>query len=157
MLSVHSETHDDMNVGRSVRMAVKKLKQLASWTIVWHRVWNRSQAVHPIISIFVCGELCAQIELFLFRILLLIESVRAALPEIDCDTSERLVGRSIADNPVHERDFAIFGHGLDYTCIILGGWRVVSEKWPQDGGFCGFIVGSYELFVGDFIDQPGER
>jgi hypothetical protein len=109
------QTYNNMDMSRSVRVTVKKLQELTTWTVMWYRVWNRAQAVQSVIPGFICGELPAQIEFCLVWVLLLVKTIRAALPDIDCDTLEWLVGGSITNDTVHVRDFAIFWHSLDNT------------------------------------------
>lgn len=62
-----------MDVSWSVRMTVHQIKKLASWSVVWHRVRGRSQAVKGIFSLSVGQEFAAKVVFDLLVVLLLVE------------------------------------------------------------------------------------
>lgn len=123
-------------------------------TIVRHRVRDRPQAVQAVIAILIRCELATQVKVCLVWILLLVQTVCAALPNVYRDALDRLSRRSIRHHAVHKGHLAIRRHGLDYARVIGRRRGVLAEKGAQDGRLGSLVAGADQLLACDFVDQP---
>lgn len=87
------------------------------------------------------------------RVLLLVQTISATLPDVNCDTLDGFTSCRIPNSPVHVCDLAVRRHSLDDTSIVWS-WRCIfTEEWAQDGCLRGLIVSSDEKFVGDVVNK----
>lgn len=76
---VEGKPYDEVDMSWSVRMTIHQVKKLASWSIVWHGVRGRSQAVKGIFSLSVGQEFAAKVVFDLLVVLLFVETWKIPL------------------------------------------------------------------------------
>ena len=65
-----------MNMRRPHRTSIERLEDIAGWTVVRNRISRRPQALERVSTICARGELAAVIVVWLFWVLLLVESCK---------------------------------------------------------------------------------
>ena len=118
---------------RPVRVSVEHLQELPCRSIVRDWVWNRPKTIYPVVAVLVGCEVCPKVELWLFGVLLLVQAICRALPDIYFDPRNRLVRGSVPDNTVHIYHLAIIRLLQNDAGIVLCWWRIVPEERPEDG------------------------
>lgn len=137
-------------------MAVQQLQKLSCRPVVGHGVRNRSQAVQSVVPIRIGGEVPPEVPLRLLRVLLLVQAIRRALPDVDFNARDRGARSRILDDPMHIDHFPIIWLLQDDTRVVGGWWRIFPEKRTEDSALRDFIRGSDKRFLGDLVDQPAE-
>src|SRR5687768_3884274 len=109
-------------------------------TIVGNGVWHWSQAVQAVVSILIRRHQSTQVEVRLLRILLLVQTIRRALPDIDLCASNRLASSGIGDLAMHPHNLAVRRHSLDDAGVVGSGRNVFAVEGTENGGFGSFVV-----------------
>lgn len=148
------ETHHDVNMSRSHRMTVQKLKELIRRPIRGQRVRRGVVAVQPVLALLVGPELAAQVVgLLVLGILEVVLAVGAGLPDVEDGAGDGLAGDEVGDGAVHEGDAALGVGVLDDGRAVVAEGGVGRPEGAEDGGGGGVDVAfGYDL-VGDFVDE----
>ena len=147
------QTYDDVDVSRPVRVPVQHVQELARRAVIRHRIRSRPKAVQPVVAVLVSSKVPAEVELGLVGVLLLVQAVGGALPDVDLCAGDGLVGCGVADNSVHVDHLAVVGLLHDDVGVVGGGRGVVAEEGAEDGGLGHLVGGAGDGLVGDFVDE----
>jgi len=145
--------HDEMNVGRSVRMSVQQLQKFTRWSVVWNRVRCWSQAVKAVLSVLICVELAAQIGLGLFLILLLVQAICRCFPDVNRGLDHWLLCGRIYDLTIKICHFGVFRQVVYNTFVLVPNLVVRLEKRTENGTLGCQVGGLGGFLVCDFIHE----
>lgn len=142
-----------MNMSRAEGVTIHQLKELASRTIIGNRVGSRAQAIEPVPTLLIRLKLATQVELYLLRILLLIQSFRGSLPYLDRGTDKRLLSLEVHHATLHEHHLGISRLRLDDILAVLAPGCIGTEEGTQDSRGSGRILSFFGELEGDFVDE----
>merc|ERR1712034_42958 len=140
-------------MGGTEGVAVEDLEKLASSAIGGKRVCGGLVAVEPVITVLVCGKLSSQVVwLLVLRVLEVVLSVRARLPDVDDGVGDALLGVEVDDPAVHKSSLAIGVRVSDDGVTKVAEWGVWRPEGAENcrGGGC--LARLVDVLVCDLID-----
>lgn len=139
--------HHQMNMRRSHRMSIQRTQQLITRSIRRQRISRWSQTIKPILSILIRLKLSSQIiRRLVIRILEIVFSIAARLPEVECDVWNGLLSGEITDYAMHVC-YCAFVLVLDYGVPEFAPGCVGRPEGTEDCGGGGGVVWVFGLDV----------
>ena len=144
---------DEVNVRRAHGVAVEQLEQLAGRAVIRDGVARRPQAVQRVFAVGAGVEAAAQVHVRLLRVLLLVQTVRGRVPDVEFGALDGLAADEVGDRAEHVRVIGVVEVVEDdrVAHVALGG--VFAPEGAEDGGGGGEVVGRGRERVGDFVDE----
>lgn len=123
-------------------------------TIIRNGIRRRTQTIEIIFPLRIRLELSTQIKLNLLRILLLIQTIRRRLPDLNVCADQRLLRLEINNLTVHKDHLAaVLGLSDDNIGAVLAVGSISAEEGAQNGGGGGCVLGFFGEGEGDFVDK----
>lgn len=122
----------EMDVGRTHRGAIHKIKEHTGRPVGGQRVGSRVVAVPEELSFLIRLELAAEIVLALLRVLEVVLSIGRRLPNIEGGALDWLSGLHVFEDTVHVGDPAIGVRVLDNAVAEVPEWSIGRVEGAED-------------------------
>jgi hypothetical protein len=106
----------EVHVAWSVRVALKSLKELANWTVMWNWIRHRLDSVEPEGARIVTSQDCSTIRTVAICVLHIVETLRISFPNIDFRSADG-VALDVFDGTEHKQRLSIRVSG-DMAAVI---------------------------------------
>ncbi len=121
-------------------MAIQQLQQFSCRSVVRYRIACGTEAVDAVFAISIGDEAAAEVHVYLFRVLLLVESVGGGVPDVELGAGD---GEPCAggNDAAGEVGMFRFGAGrrevMDYGAVHGEDGGVGTPEWAEDCGGSG--------------------